>query len=55
MTVVVATYASGTERLPLLIIGTSAMPVPFRAKADYIHWVDNKERAVDKPLFHYAH
>lgn len=46
---------SGTERLPLLVIGTAAMPVPFRANAHLVHWVGDAERQPVDPVFHYAH
>jgi hypothetical protein len=54
VTMAVCTNASGTERLPLLIVGTAAMPVPFRLQQDLIHWVGTNDQ-IENPLFHYAY
>ncbi|KAJ0391468.1 hypothetical protein P43SY_011393 [Pythium insidiosum] len=55
VTVGVAANADGTERLPVLIIGSANVPVPFRSQKHQIHWVGDKNRQPADPLFHYAY
>ncbi|GLD97284.1 hypothetical protein PINS_up005967 [Pythium insidiosum] len=54
VTVGVAANADGTERLPVLIIGSANVVVPFRPQQHQIHWVGNKNRQPADPL-HYSY